>query len=55
VTVPGDKNDFELSVAFPDDTKLSALLNIKLSATSQIAPQQVIKSEEVPVKVQLGP
>jgi hypothetical protein len=51
--VAGDKTDFELSVAFPDDTKLSALLKIKLSATSQIGPQQLLKADEVPVTIQL--
>jgi hypothetical protein len=51
--VPGDKSEFELSVAFPEDTKLGALLNIKLSATSQIAPQQIVKAAEIPVSIQL--
>jgi hypothetical protein len=53
-TVTPDKNEFELAVTFPEDTKLGALLNIKLSATSQIAPQQAVKSEDIPVSFQLG-
>src|SRR5205807_3476351 len=51
-TVPEDKTDFELLVVFPEDTKLGALLKIKLSATSQIGPQEVLKSDDIPVTLQ---
>jgi len=53
VTVPGNRSDFELAVAFPFETKLGLLPNIKLVAVSQITPQQTIRSNEVPVTVQV--
>jgi len=53
VTVPGNRSDFELPVAFPYETKLGLLPNIKLVAVSQISPQQAIRSNEVPVTVQV--
>jgi hypothetical protein len=47
VTVGEDQKDFELPVAFPEDTKLGALRNLKVVATSQVEPQRVLKSNEI--------
>jgi hypothetical protein len=54
VTVAGNQSDFELPITFSSDTKLGALLNMKVVATSQIGPQRVAKSSELPVSVQLS-
>jgi hypothetical protein len=53
VNVPADKSDFELSVAFPYETKPGPLSNIKLVATSQVAGGSAIKSNEIPVTIQV--
>jgi hypothetical protein len=53
VSVPADKTDFELLVAFPYETKLGPLPNIKLVATSQAAGASAIKSNEIPVTIQV--
>ncbi len=53
VIVLGYQSDFELPVSFPYDTKLGPLPNVKLVATSSISPQQVLKSDEFPIAVQV--
>ncbi len=53
VNVAGDRSDFELPVSFPYKSKLGPLANIKLVATSQLSPQQVLKTNEIPVAVQV--
>jgi hypothetical protein len=55
VALAGDRSDFELPVAFASDTKLAALLNLKVVATSQIGPLRVLKTSELPVSVQVSP
>jgi hypothetical protein len=54
VTVAGDQSDFELPINFPSDTKLGTLLRLKVVATSEMGPQRVVKSIELPVSVQLS-
>jgi hypothetical protein len=53
VLVPADKSDFELPVAFPYETKLGALPNVKLVATSQITPEQTLTANAIPVSVEV--
>jgi hypothetical protein len=51
--VPDNKTDFELSLVFPASTKLGDLLNVKLVATSVLNPQATLRSNEVPIKLQI--
>jgi hypothetical protein len=53
VMVPGDRNDFELPVAFPYETKLGPLPNVKLVASSSISSQRTFTSNEFAVAVQV--
>ena len=53
IIVSDGKNDFELSVAFPYETKLGPLANVKLAASSQISPQRKFAATEVPIAVQV--
>jgi hypothetical protein len=55
VTVPAEQSDFELPVAFPPNTKLGPLPDVKLLAASRLSPQQALKSNEIPVAVQVVP
>jgi hypothetical protein len=61
VTIPGEKSNsespvgsnFELPVSFPYETKLGPLANVKLVGTSQISPQRIFTSNELPIAVQV--
>lgn len=55
IMVPAGKKEFELPVAFPFETKAGLLANVKLVATAQVTPQQVVRSNEVPVSIQVIP
>lgn len=51
-SVAEDRSDFELPIALSSETKLGALLNLKVIASSQMGPQHVTKSSELPVRIQ---
>jgi hypothetical protein len=53
VTVPGDRSAFELPVSFPYETKLGPLANVRIQATSQVSAQQIVRSNELAVTVQV--
>jgi hypothetical protein len=53
VTIPGDKSDFDLPVAFPYETKLGPIANVKLVATSPVVPMGLLKSNEIPIAVEV--
>jgi hypothetical protein len=53
VVVPENKTDFELPLVLPTSTKLGDLLNVKLLATSVVNPQTTLRSNEVPIKLQV--
>ncbi len=55
VTLAGERGEFELPVSFPYETKLGPLPNARLVATSQVSPQQTIRSNELLVSVQVVP
>ena len=53
VTVAGNRSDFALPVAFPYESKLGALRGVNLVATGTVEGNTVIKSNEVPVAVEV--
>jgi hypothetical protein len=55
VTVAKDQSDFELPLTLPSDTKLEALLGIRVVGTSPAGPQHVLKAKEVPLSLQFTP
>jgi hypothetical protein len=55
VTVAEGQSDFELSLTLSSNTKLEALLAIKVVATSSLGPQRVLKAQEVPLSLQFTP
>src|SRR5262249_52360765 len=56
VVVPGDKSDFELTVAFPFGTAAADLAGVKLVASTD-APlgQSPTRSNEIPVSIKIVP
>jgi hypothetical protein len=53
IMVQGDRNEFELPVSFPFATKTGPLSNVRLVATSEVAPGQRVASNEVPLTVEV--
>jgi hypothetical protein len=53
VTVAGNRSDFALPVAFPFESKLGALKGVKLVASGTVDANTVVKSNEVPVAVEV--
>jgi hypothetical protein len=53
IMLPADKSEFELPISFPYETKLGLLANVRLVATSQVSPQRLLTSNEVPLAVQV--
>jgi hypothetical protein len=53
ITVAEQRSSFELPLALSYDTKLEALLNLKVVASCQIGPQHVVKKSEIPVSIQI--
>lgn len=51
ITVPADRGDFELPVAFPYETKLGSLSNVRVVATGDPIGNRPIRSNEVAVAV----
>ena len=53
IIVAGNRSDFALSVAFPYESKLGALKGVTLVASGMVEGNTVVKSNEVPVTVEV--
>lgn len=53
VTVAGNRSEFALPVAFPYESKLGPLAGVKLVASGTVEGDRVVKSNEVPVAVEV--
>jgi hypothetical protein len=53
LTVPGDRTEFAFPVSFPYETKLGRLSGVKLVASGAIEGDRQIKSNEVPVALEI--
>lgn len=53
LTVPGDKTSFEFPVSFPFNSKLGKIPGVKLTASSSLGGNLQVKSNAVPVSLQV--